>query len=103
MPIPPGMRVLATPEARQLIRDRGGMLFLRLRLHGAGLRTPLPTLAASTEPPGPEALDFQRFDANGFVVFLPPGLRPPFEIQLKVRGWVRRRIQAFWNGSVFAL
>jgi hypothetical protein len=97
------MRVLATPEARRLIRERGGLLFLRLRKHASGIRTPLPTLTASTEPPGPEALDYQRFEANDIVVFLSPGIRPPHELQLHVRGWLKRRIQAFWNGSLFVL
>lgn len=97
------MRISATPEARRIVRDSGGMLFLRLRKHAAGLRAPLPTLAVSTEPPGPEALDYRRFQVKDIVVFLPPNVPAPYEIQLQVRGWLRRRLHAFWNGSQFVL
>jgi hypothetical protein len=95
------MRVVASPEARRLIRERGGMLFLRIR-KAANLRAAVRTLTASTEPPGAEALDFQRFDAGGgLVVFLPPGIRPPRELHLEVGGWFPRRIEAFWNGCAY--
>jgi hypothetical protein len=94
------MRVLASPEARRLLRERGGMLFVRIR-RAANVRAAVRTLVTSTEPPGAEALDFQRFDAgDGLFVFLPPGIRPPRELHLEARGWFRRRIDAFWNGCV---
>lgn len=86
-----------------MIRESGGLLFLRLRKHAAGLRAPLPTLAVSTDPPGPEALDYRRFQVKDIVVFLPPDVPPPYELQLHVRGWIRRRLHAFWNGSLFVL
>jgi len=76
------------------------MLFVRIR-KAANLRAAVRTLIASTEPPGLEALDFQRFDAgDGLIVFLPPGIRPPRELHLEARGWFSRRIEAFWNGCV---
>jgi hypothetical protein len=93
------VRVLASPEARRLLRQRGGLLFVRIR-KAANVRAAVRTLIASTEPPGTEALDFQRFDAgDGLIVFLPPGIRPPRELHLEVRGRFARRIEAFWNGS----
>jgi hypothetical protein len=92
------MRVLASPEARRLLRERGGLLFLRIR-KVANIRAAVRVLSASTEPPGTEALDYQRFEAGeGLVVFLPPGVRPPRELHLEVRGWFSRRIAAFWDG-----
>jgi hypothetical protein len=97
------MRILATPEATRMIRDSGGMLFVRLRKHAMGLRAPLSTLDASTEPPGPEALDYRRFLAKDILVFFPPDVPPPYELQLQVQGWIRRRIRALWNGSLFVL
>ena len=86
-----------------MVRDGGGMLFLRLRTHAAGVRAPLRTLSVSTEPPGPEALDYQRFEVKDIVVFVPPGIPAPYELQLQVRGWLKRRLHAFWNGSLFVL
>ena len=76
------------------------MLFVRLR-RAAGVRASVKTLVASTEPPGVEALDYQRIDAGGFLIFLPPGLRLPRELHLEARGWLRRRVDAFWNGCAF--
>ena len=97
----PGMRVLATPEARSYIRDRGGLLFVWVKSHGP-IRGALRLLRTSTEPP-PDALDWQRVETKGFVLFLPPGLRAPSEIHVEVRGWVRRRVEAFWEGCAFVL
>jgi hypothetical protein len=99
-PDEPVMKVLVSPEARRFIKERGGMLFVRLR-RAAGVRASVKTLVASTEPPGVEVLDYQRIDAGGFLIFLPPGLRLPRELHLEVRGWVRRRVDAFWNGCAF--
>ena len=95
----PYMRILATPEARSLIVDAGGLLFVRLsRL--ASVRGRIRTLEVTTEPPE-DALDYQRFETKGFLLFLQPGLRPPREIHVNVIGWVRRRVAAFWNGCAF--
>lgn len=95
------MRVLATPEARSWIRERGGLLFVRPRRHGFG-RGGLWTLSASTDVPD-DALDYQRFEARGFLLFLPPGWRPPRELIVEVRGRLRRRLEAFWNGCAFVI
>jgi hypothetical protein len=74
------------------------MLFVQIR-KVANLRAAVRTLVASTEPPGVDALDFQRFDAgDGLIVFLQPGVMPPRELHLEVRGRFSRRIDAFWNG-----
>ena len=93
------MRIVTTPEARSRINDDGGLLFVRLsRL--ASVRGAIRTVEVSTEPP-PDALDYQRFETKGFLVFLEPGLRPPRELHVEVVGWFRRRIRAFWNGIAF--
>jgi hypothetical protein len=79
------------------------MLFVRIRRSG-GVREVLRTLIASTEPPGAEVLDYQRFDAGGgLLVFLPPGVRPPRELHVELRGWFVTRIEAFWNGCAYIL
>lgn len=93
------MKVKATPEARSYIRERGGLLFVWVARGGA-VRGVLRFLRVSTEPP-PDALDWQRVETKGFLVFLPPGVRPPRELHVEVRGWIRRRVEAFWDGCVF--
>ena len=95
------MKVLATPEARTFIRERGGLLFVWVKRHG-NIRGALRLLRNSTEPPA-DALDWQRVEAKGFVLFLPPGLRKPRELEVEVRGFLRRRVEVFWEGCAFIL
>lgn len=95
------MKVLATAEVRSHVNDRGGMLFVWVKVRRP-IRGALRFLLTSTEPP-PDALEWQRVETKGFLVFLPPGLRPPHELHLVVKGLLKRRVEAFWEGSVFAL
>lgn len=92
------MKVLATPEARSLILENGGLLFVRLSL--ASVRGAMRRVLTSTKLPE-DALDYQRFETNGFLVFLAPGIRPPRELHLQMVGLIRRRLRAFWNGTVY--
>ena len=94
------MKVKVTPEARSYIRERGGLLFVWV-VRGGALRGALRLLRVSTEPP-PDALEWQRVETKGLLIFLPPALRPPQELHIEVRGRLRRRrIEAFWNGCAF--
>ncbi len=60
------------------------------------------TLATSTDLPA-DALDYRRFEGRGFLVFFHPAWRPPHDLVLEVRGRVRRRLEAFWNGCAFVV
>ncbi len=102
LPITIGMRVLASAEARSHIRERGGLLFVRVVRSGGAVRGAIRLLRVSTEPP-PDALEWQRVETKGFLVFLPPGLRAPKELHIEVRGFFRRRIEAFWDGCAFVV
>ena len=90
------MEVLATPEARSLIRENGGLLFVSLSPL-ASIRGAMRRLLTSTNLPD-DALDYQRFETKGFVVFLEPGIRAPRELHLQMVGHLRRRLKAFWDG-----
>ena len=84
-----------------MILDGGGLLFVRMsRL--ASVRGAIRSVLTTTEPP-PDALDYQRFESKGFLLFLEPGLRPPRELHVSTVGWFRRRIRAFWNGCAFVV
>jgi hypothetical protein len=96
------MRVLASPEARVYIREHGGLLFVWVKAPRSMIRGAVRLLKTSTEPPE-DALDWQRVESHGFVLFLPPGLRKPRELHLAVRGWSRRRVDAFWEGCAFII
>lgn len=94
------MEVLATPEVRSMIRENGGLLFVTLSPL-ASIRGAMRRLLTSTNLPE-DALDYQRFETKGFVVFLEPGIRAPRELHLQMVGRrLHRRLKAFWNGHAF--
>ena len=96
------MRIVSTPEARSFIRERGGLLFVRLSSH-RGLRGHLSLLRTTTELP-PGALDYQRVEAKGFLLFLHPRIgRGPSSLHLEVKGRLRRRLEAYWDGCAFVV
>ena len=67
------------------------------------VRGALRILCTSTEPPL-DALEWQRVETKrDSLVFLPPGLRLPRELHLVVKGMVRRRVEAFWEGCAFVI
>lgn len=95
------MEITATPEARSWIRERAGMLFVRLSSL-ASVRGAIRTLIVTTEPPD-DALDCRRYETKGFLLFLQPGVRPPRRLEVAVVGWLRRRVAAFWNGCAWVV
>ncbi|MGH2680443.1 MAG: hypothetical protein ACRDG8_08185 [Actinomycetota bacterium] len=94
------MEIQATPDAKKLIRARGGMVFVWVEAGMRGLRF----LRTSTEPP-PDALDWVRSESHeGFIVFTPPWMRKPRMLGLEVRGFLTKlRINALWNGCAFVV
>jgi hypothetical protein len=93
------MEIQATPDAKKLIRARGGLLFVWIE---AGMRG-VKFLRTSTEPPE-DALDWERTETKHFLVFTPPRMRKPKFMQLEVRGFLTKlRINALWNGCAFVM
>lgn len=95
------MKIVATPQARSLIRENGGMLFVRLS-PVASVRGAMRSLLTSTDVPD-DAFEYQRFETRGFLVFLQPGVRPPRELHVDIVGRIRRRLRAFWNGCAYVM
>ena len=95
-----GMQVEATPDAKKLIKARGGLLFVWMEAGMRGIRY----LRTSTEPP-PDALEWDRIETGeGFFVFTPPQMRKPRQLGLEVRGFLTKlRIDALWNGCAFVV
>lgn len=93
------MRVVASPEARVLIGERGGCLFVwakTSRCCGA-----ITFLQASTDGPKRE---FRHVEADGIDVYLAAGIRePPEELQIEVRGRRRRRLEAYWDDCAYVV
>jgi len=93
------MRVRATPAAVRLVHDRGGRLFVwtdhQRCCQGATY------LLTAFQPARGRA--FARVpDVEGFELYLDHGHHAsPDELHLDVRGWRRKRVEAYWNGCVF--
>jgi hypothetical protein len=97
------MDIVASPDVAEFVQEHGGLLFVWKRTHGQHTRVPLTVLETSTEPP-PDAFEYRRIQAGKFLLFLDPSLRRlPRELHLAVRGWIRRRVRAYWDGCAFVL
>ena len=94
------MRVTATADAAEFIRTRGGQLFVWPAEHRSA-RLTLAFLKASVDPP-PQALDFRRVEARGFLLFLDPALQTlPEELLVVLRGRRHPHIEAYWDGLAY--
>ena len=94
------MRIVVSEEARELIAERGGRLYVsisRARCCG-GART----LTAKTEIK--TTSDFHSLGAAaGFELFLPRTLaRLPEELHVEARRFPRR-VEAYWNGCAWVI
>lgn len=95
------MRLETTAEVRSFVRAQGGLLFVRARRFG-NIVCGVTMLETSTEPP-PDALDWRRIEAPGFLLFVPRAMRLPKSLQLRVRGRFRRRVDALWDGCIYVI
>ena len=96
----PPVRILAVKEVREVVRERGGSLYLWTDVHGV-CEGKVTLLRVGTERPRDEGLHFERIGdgSEGFDVFLAIGslLRPEF-VEIELRGR-RKQIRAYWNGQ----
>ena len=93
------MNVVTSAAAESLIREHGGRLFVwtdRQRCCAGATY-----LQSSFDRAGGRA--FRRAGGGGDVeLYLDLGrLAPPEELHLDVRGLLRKRVEAYWNGCVF--
>ncbi len=95
------MEIIATPAVRDLVRREGGSLYVWTDPHRccSGAMTSLVT--SMTPAVGRR---FEHHVARGFDLWFDPGARtPPDELHLDVKGWRNKRVEAYWNGCVFAV
>jgi hypothetical protein len=93
------MKILATPQLADFVRERGGALFVWVdRL----VTSPdVGYLETSTESPGAER-EFVRFSSEGFELLFDGGAAGlPEELHLVLKGRRTKRVRAYWNGNSF--
>ena len=94
------MRLVVSDAAADLIRERGGRLYVSVRRSRCcgGART----LRTACERPA--GGDFRRVtESEGFELYLPAKLSPlPDELHVDV-GRFPRRVEAFWNGCAWVV
>ena len=107
------MKVVANPRAVEHIREQGGRLWVWLDPHQC-LVGAYTYLEAATEPPGSSRKTrftrasrrphrFRQVETDGFELRFDPGrIDPPEELHIALKGWRNKRIEAYWNGCVFA-
>jgi len=94
------MKVTATDDIRELVREQGGRLYVWASARRCCSGT-LTLLEAGTEPPPGDERRFREIDAGGFELLLDMGMRRlPEELVLELRGR-RKKVAAFWNGQAW--
>jgi len=89
------MKIAATDGVKDLVRERGGRLYVWTSAHRCCSGT-LTLLEAGTEsPPGAERR-FREIDAGAFHLMLDLGARPAPELRGR-----RKKIAAVWNAQAW--
>jgi hypothetical protein len=92
--------LVVTTEAGQYVRDRGGVLYVRASGHRC-CRGTLTLLDSTTERPS-DAADYLYVGWDGCdVKFHGDPTQGPNELVIELRGRLRRRPVAYWDGCVY--
>ena len=95
------MRVEVSPEAAEFVRARGGRLWV-WAARPPKCCTPA-FMRAATEPPRGMS-GFHLVRAGGLeVCFRGPAGRVPDVLEIGLRGRRRPKVEAYWDGCLFAL
>jgi hypothetical protein len=88
--------VSAADEIAQIVRQRGGTLFVWTTTHG-WFRGRIVLLEADTTRPATSGLHFARTDLEAFELYVDlRGYRVPELVVVEVKGR-RKKIRAYWN------
>jgi len=86
-------------EAARHVRDHGGRLYVWAS--GAACCGGTRFIEASTDAP-PDAASFVPADTSDIVVLVRPAVgRLPDELRVDLRGRLRPRVEASWNGCAY--
>ena len=97
------MRVEVSPEAAEFVRGRGGQLWVWVaRPAVCCWKSPFYMYAATTPPE--DVSEFSPVDTTSLDVwFRAPSGREPDVLEIGMRGKRRPRVEAYWDGCVYAL
>jgi hypothetical protein len=98
------VRVEVSPEAEEFLRGQGGQVWVwtsRPRLCCLG--TPAYMYAATTPPPR-DLSEFSPVHLAGLDIWYRiPGDRRPDVLEIGMRGKRHPRVEAYWDGCIYAL
>jgi hypothetical protein len=99
------VEILTSDRALDFVRERGGhvWIWLDVRRCCSGAVSYLgASCSEPTQRKGGLSHSFQLIQMNDITVHASLGRRrPPDELHVDVRGRLRPRIEAFWNGCIF--
>jgi hypothetical protein len=96
------MEVVVSPAAREYVKAHGGRVFVRAHPHRccAGSLTLLDT---TTKPPA-DVADFEPVAVDTLDVrFCGGGAGEPHQLVIELRGLLKHRPVAYWDGCAFKL
>jgi hypothetical protein len=92
------VRVTLPDDVREVIRERGGSLFVWPHVHGV-CEGKMTFLDVATERPEGVSPPFQRLEAGDVAIFFSIGsLLWPESLDLELHGR-KKQIRAYWNGQ----
>jgi hypothetical protein len=94
------MRVTISTEAVSLIRQRGGVLYVRPRYHRC-CSGGMTVLNAVTDAPS-DGAEYASVTVEGVDLrYWGSGSKRPDELVVVVRGWLRKQAVAYWDGCAY--
>jgi len=95
------MRIVASEDARELIAERGGRLYVSVTSQGCC--RPVQTLSTATDVAKPDTFRSLGSEA-GFELLVSQNLaKLPDELVVEARGRRSRRIAAYWDGCAWVV
>jgi hypothetical protein len=94
------MDVIVSEEAKQYVSERGGVVYVRAHPHTCCSGT-LTLLDVWTKKPT-KVVDFVPTTVDGIEVQFSGGFSgQPHELSIEMRGLVRQKLVAYWDGCAF--
>jgi hypothetical protein len=97
------VQVDVSPAAAEFVRDRGGRLWVWVANARVGCCARAPYMYAATQPPpGLDGFSVMPQDSIE-ILFRAPRGRVPAVLEIALRGRRRPRVEAYWDGCIYAI